>query len=260
MKISIITVTYNAAGVLQRTLDSISQQTCQDIEHLIIDGASQDGTVAMAKAYQERVPYQVVILSEPDHGLYDAMNKGLHKATGDFLIFLNAGDTLHASDTLATVILKATSLQGDKEVGIVYGDTAIVDMEGSFLHLRRLRPPKRLTWKSFRQGMLVCHQAFYVRTDIARQEDYDLQYRHSADVDWCIRVMKRAEQQHLDLMNTNTILANFLVGGNTTQNHRASLKERYHVMCRHYGTLQTLFMHGWFVVRSLKSHLTSSKG
>lgn len=246
MKITIITVTYNAAFVLQRTFDSVCTQTYQDIEHLIIDGASKDETVQMAESYKAQVPYKVVIRSEPDQGLYDAMNKGLHKATGDYLIFLNAGDALHANDTLETV-----SQLSSNSPAVIYGDTSIVDSEGRFLHLRRLRPPKQLTWKSFKQGMLVCHQAFYVRTDIAQQEDYDLLYRHSADVDWCIRVMKRAELQHLPLVNTNAILADFMEGGNTTQNHRASLKERYQVMCHHYGTIQTILLHLWFLARTL---------
>jgi len=251
MRITIITVTYQAAAVLQRTLDSVSRQTCQDIEHLIIDGASKDDTVKMAKAYQEKVPYPVIIQSEPDHGLYDAMNKGLHKATGDYLVFLNAGDTLHANDTLTTLTSHLLPLTSNLSPAVIYGDTAIVDSEGKFLHLRRLRPPKQLTWRSFKQGMLVCHQAFYVRTDIAQQEDYDLQYRHSADVDWCIRVMKRAEEMRLPLVNANTILADFMEGGNTTQNHRASLKERYQVMCHHYGKASTIVMHAWFLVRQL---------
>ncbi|MBR2244374.1 MAG: glycosyltransferase [Prevotella sp.] len=246
MKITIITVTYNAAFVLQRTFDSVCTQTYQDIEHLIIDGASKDETVQMAESYKAQVPYKVVIQSEPDQGLYDAMNKGLHKATGDYLIFLNAGDALHANDTLETV-----SQLSSNSPAVIYGDTSIVDSEGRFLHLRRLRPPKQLTWKSFKQGMLVCHQAFYVRTDIAQQEDYDLLYRHSADVDWCIRVMKRAELQNLPLVNTNAILADFMEGGNTTQNHRASLKERYQVMCHHYGTIQTILLHLWFLARTL---------
>ena len=251
MRITIITVTYQAAAVLQRTLDSVSRQTCQDIEHLIIDGASKDDTVKMAKAYQEKVPYPVIIQSEPDHGLYDAMNKGLHKATGDYLVFLNAGDTLHANDTLTTLTSHLLPLTSHLSPAVIYGDTAIVDSEGKFLHLRRLRPPKQLTWRSFKHGMLVCHQAFYVRTDIAQQEDYDLRYRHSADVDWCIRVMKRAEEMRLPLVNTNTILADFMEGGNTTQNHRASLKERYQVMCHHYGKASTIVMHAWFVLRQL---------
>ena len=85
MKISIITVTYNAASVLKRTLDSVKAQSWQQIEHLIIDGASKDETISMAETYKAQCPYEVVILSEPDKGLYDAMNKGLRLATGDSL-------------------------------------------------------------------------------------------------------------------------------------------------------------------------------
>jgi hypothetical protein len=178
------------------------------------------------------------------------MNKGLQKATGDYIVFLNAGDSLYAEDTIETVVRHA----GD-EVAVVYGDTAITDDEGCFLHLRTHRPPEHLSWKSFRQGMLVCHQAFYARLDIARQQPYDLHYRHSADVDWCIRVMKEAERQSLALVNTHTVLANFEEGGNTTQNHRASLLERFRVMATHYGYLQTCLLHGWFVVRALLGRL-----
>ena len=152
MKISIITVTYNAASVLQRTLDSVKGQTCQQIEHLIIDGASKDDTISMVEAYKAQCPYEVVVLSEPDKGLYDAMNKGLRLATGDYLVFMNAGDTLYAKDTLETIV---SSLQTvNKQPGVIYGDTAITDGEGKFLYLRRLRPPKQLSWKSFRQGMV----------------------------------------------------------------------------------------------------------
>ena len=245
-KITIITVTYNAAAVLQRTLDSVSRQVHPAIEHLIIDGDSKDETLAMAKAYRDKSTYDVIVQSEPDKGLYDAMNKGLHRATGDYLVFLNAGDTLYANDTLSLIAEKANS-----HPAVIYGDTAIVDNNGNFLHLRRLRPPQQLSWKSFRMGMLVCHQAFYVRTDIARQEEYDLQYRHSADVDWCIRVMKKAETLQLQLVNTNAVLANFLEGGNTAQNHWSSLKERFRIMCQHYGCPQTIFMHIKFIIRNL---------
>lgn len=253
-KITIITVTYNAAGVLQRTFDSVSSQTYTHIEHLIIDGASKDETAAIAEQYKEKATYEVVIQSEPDHGLYDAMNKGLRKATGDYLVFLNAGDTLHAKDTLEIVVkgLKNKVKGKNSQLpAIIYGDTAIVDTNGRFLHLRRHRPPEKLTWRSFKQGMLVCHQAFYVRTDIAQQNEYNLHYRHSADVDWCIRVMKQAEQIGLLSVNTHAVLADFMEGGNTTQHHRDSLKERYQVMCRHYGSLQTFFLHIWFAIRSI---------
>lgn len=251
MRITIITVTYNAASVLQRTLDSVKKQTWQQIEHLIIDGASKDDTIAIAETYQVQCPYEVIIQSEPDKGLYDAMNKGLRKATGNYLVFLNAGDTLHADNTLETVATHHSPFTTHHSPAIIYGDTAITDEQGKFLHLRRLRPPQQLNWKSFRQGMLVCHQAFYVRTDIAQGQEYNLQYRHSADVDWCIRVMKQAEELGLSIVNTHAILADFMEGGNTTQNHLASLKERYQVMRHHYGKIQTFFLHIWFVIRSI---------
>jgi glycosyltransferase involved in cell wall biosynthesis len=246
MKISIITVTYNAASVLKRTLDSVKAQSWQQIEHLIIDGASKDETVSMAETYKAQCPYEVVILSEPDKGLYDAMNKGLRLATGDYLVFLNAGDTLHAADTLETIVRSAQPLPG-----VLYGDTAITDEQGKFLHLRRLRPPKKLSWKSFRQGMLVCHQAFYALTDIAKNLPYDPRYRYSADVDWCIRVMKEAQKRQLPLVNTQAILADYQEEGQTTIHHRDSLKERFDVMRRHYGLFSTVMMHLWFAVRQL---------
>ena len=246
MKISIITVTYNAASVLKRTLDSVKAQSWQQIEHLIIDGASKDETVSMAETYKAQCPYEVVILSEPDKGLYDAMNKGLRLATGDYLVFLNAGDTLHAANTLETIVRSAQPLPG-----VLYGDTAITDEQGNFLHLRRLRPPKKLSWKSFRQGMLVCHQAFYALTDIAKNLPYDPRYRYSADVDWCIRVMKEAQKRQLPLVNTQAILADYQEEGQTTIHHRDSLKERFDVMRRHYGLFTTVIMHVWFVFRQL---------
>ena len=134
---------------------------------------------------------------------------------------------------------------------VVYGDTNIVDSCGNYLRPRRLRPPKRLTWRSFMHGMLVCHQAFYARTDIACDTLYDLRYRYSADVDWCIRVMKEAKRRCLPLTATGTITACYTEEGQTTLHHRDSLKERYRVMTRHYGHLPTLLMHCWFAVRSI---------
>lgn len=252
-KISVVTITYNAEAVLQRTLDSVLSQSYPYVEHLIIDGASKDGTLALVEQYREEsteqaASHEVVVQSEPDRGIYDAMNKGLQKATGDFVLFLNAGDTLPATDTLELVMDKA-----DDGVGVLYGNTDVVDGEGNFLYHRRLQPPERLSWRSFRQGMLVCHQAFYARTEIAKGIPYDLQYRFSADVDWCIRVMKEAERRRLQLVNLHTVVANYLEEGATTKNHKASLRERYLVMQRHYGVVQTFLLHCWFVVRAVIS-------
>ncbi len=259
MTISYVTVTYNAAAVLQRTLDSMLSQDYPDITHIIIDGASTDGTLQMVDDYVKRSNeaengHRIQVLSEPDHGIYDAMNKGIRSLDGDYVCFLNAGDFLPAPDTVSRMV---ESISHDEhsplceKPAVLYGDTDIVDGEGRFLHHRRLTPPEHLSWKSFRHGMLVCHQAFYARTDFAIATPYDLRYRYSADVDWCIRIMKAAAKERVPLQNLHMIVANYTEEGQTTLHHRESLKERYQVMARHYGHVSTFLMHCWFVVRAI---------
>lgn len=255
IKFTIVTCTFNAEHELQRTLDSVFHQSYADVEHLILDGLSRDRSVEMAQTYklrsdEARTGHEVVVCSEHDSGLYDAMNKGIARATGDYIVFLNAGDTFPSEATLEHI---AHSI-GDGEAlpGVIYGDTDIVNDEGRFLRHRRLQPPAKLTWRSFRNGMLVCHQAFYALTTLAKDNPYNLNYRFSADVDWCIRVMKEAERQHLTLKNVDEVVVNYLDGGMTEKNHRASLRERFSIMRRHYGLLLTLIMHVWFAVRQLK--------
>ena len=234
---SIITITFNAAGTLPATLKSVERQTFTDYEYLIVDGASTDGTVAIAQ-HSAAVSS---VTSEPDKGLYDAMNKGLQKATGDYVWFINAGDTLCSSDTVQSVVSR---LQKRKALpDIIYGETNIVDEERRSLGLRRLRAPRKLSWKSFRMGMLVCHQSFIPKRAIA--PSYDLQYRYSADFDWCIRCMKQARS----FCNTHLTLSDFLDGGTSTTQRKASLRERYAIMCKYYGTFVTVLLHGWFAIR-----------
>ena len=109
--------------------------------------------------------------------------------------------------------------------------------------MRRLSAPETLTWKSFKQGMLVCHQAFFANRSIV--EPYDLQYRFSSDFDWCIRLMKKARQLH----NTHLTIIDYLDEGMTTQNRKASLRERFFIMAKHYGWFSTTFHHLWFAIR-----------
>lgn len=253
---SVVTITYNAAAVLRPTLDSVMMQDYPNVEHLIIDGASTDETLAIAKAYQKQSDeaengHIVKIQSESDKGLYDAMNKGLRLATGDYIVFMNAGDRFPEADTLDKVMLAAVVGDGEERPAVLFGNTDIIDDKGNFLYHRRLSPPERLTWRSFRYGMVVCHQAFYARTDIARSLPYDTTFRYSADVDWCIRVMKEGEHQHLLLRNIHAVVANYMEEGQTTIHHKDSLKERFEVMRRHYGLLTTVLLHAWFAVRKL---------
>lgn len=258
-KITIATVTWNAGDLISRTIHSVESQDYPAVEHLIIDGNSHDDTLTHVHHYQERnsraqVRHEIVCISEPDEGIYDAMNKALRMATGRYILFLNAGDTLHSPSTLSQV---ATLISDKREAqpAVIYGDTDIVDDQGHFIRRRRLTPPEHLTWRSFREGMLVCHQAFFARTDIARQHLYDTEhYRFSADFDWCIRIMQHAERvtpSPLPLVNAHLTVADYLSEGTTTRNHRASLRERFHIMSKHYGLLPTLMRHAWFVVRTI---------
>lgn len=238
-KFSIITVTYNAEKVLEDTIQSVISQTYRNVEYIIVDGASKDHTLEIVNKYHNRINK---VISEPDKGLYDAMNKGIQLATGDYLCFLNAGDKFHDSETLQKVV---HTLKGQELPDVIYGETAIVDEEGHFLHMRRLSAPAHLNWKSFKQGMLVCHQAFFANRKLAINHLYDLQYRFSADFDWCIRIMKKAKCLH----NTRLTLIDYLNEGMTTKNHKASLKERFCIMAKHYGLISTILHHGWFVIR-----------
>lgn len=254
-KITIITVTYNAEKTFARTAESVLAQTYPCVEHIIVDGASTDGTLSMAQDYMHRSyasggGHDVRIVSEPDNGIYDAMNKGLRYATGDYVVFLNAGDSLHAAGTLQAVAAAARS--DGAPPAVLYGDTDIVDGGGVFLRHRRLAPPREgLTWRSFRHGMLVCHQAFYALRDIAAATPFDCAYRFSADVDWCIRVMREAARRGLAIRYVGTVTADYANEGATSVHHLASLWERFRVMRHHYGTATAVAMHCWFVLRAL---------
>lgn len=239
-KFSIITVTYNAADTLEDTIQSVISQTYHHVEYIIIDGASKDNTLNIINRYREHI---TCLVSEPDKGLYDAMNKGMQLATGDYLCFLNAGDSFHEDDTLQLMVHSLRNTE--KLPDVLYGETELVDSEGHFVRMRRLSAPETLNWKSFRQGMLVCHQAFFARRELT--EPYNLHYRFSADFDWCIRIMKKANVLH----NTHLTLIDYLEEGMTTQNHQASLRERFYIMARHYGWLSTILHHAWFAIRLL---------
>ena len=238
-KFSVITVCYNAQATIEDTIQSVIAQTYHHVEYIIVDGASKDRTLSIINRYRDRI---ATVVSEPDKGLYDAMNKGLRLATGDYVCFLNAGDSFHEDDTLQQMVHTLRELTELPDV--LYGETELVDAEGHFVRMRRLQAPEHLTWRSFRHGMLVCHQAFFAKRTLA--EPYDLSYRFSADFDWCIRIMKKSKVLH----NTHLTLIDYLEEGMTTRNHKASLHERFRIMTKHYGWLSTVVHHAWFVVRA----------
>lgn len=259
IRITYVTITYNAAKVLKRTLDSVLEQDYPNIEHLIIDGASTDDTLKLVNDYiaQSNAAengHQIQVTSEPDKGIYDAMNKGLRCLTGDYVCFLNAGDYLPAPDIASRIAQAITdtnhpSPNTSQLPAVAYGDTDIVDGEGHFLHHRRLAPRTPYV-EIVPPGHAGMPSGFYARADYAIATPYDMQYRYSADVDWCIRVMKAAAKEEVPLLNLHMVVANYTQEGQTTLHHRESLWERYRVMEHHYGRVQTFLLHCWFAVRA----------
>ncbi len=238
--LSIITITFNAEPYLERTIQSILAQTDQDFEYLIIDGGSKDGTLALANKYRDRVN---VLVSEPDKGLYDAMNKGLHMAKGPYVWFMNAGDQIAEAE--AVYKLKMLMSEG---ADVIYSDTIMVDEQGQSLGLRSQVTPHRLPevmhWSKFKYGMLICHQSFVVNKAIC--PNYDIE-NLSADIDWEIICLKRAEKISL----YPGILSKYLLGGISQKQHRRSLADRYKVLRKHFGWLPNLWNHAFILFRAL---------
>ncbi|MGL4993465.1 MAG: glycosyltransferase family 2 protein [Bacteroidales bacterium] len=234
-RFTIITVTYNAGQLLERTIKSVLAQTSFNYEYVIVDGASTDNTQEIIKSYSQHINRSI---SEPDKGIYDAMNKAIDISRGEYILFLNAGDTLHSDS-----VLRNLEITTESRPDIVYGETAIVDSDNNYVAMRRLKTPQRLTWRSFINGMLVCHQSFLIKREIATH--YDLQYKLSSDFDWCIRGLKAAKS----ISNSNITISNFMQGGVSSSRRKRSLKERLEIMIKHYGKIPTYLMHIWFAIR-----------
>jgi glycosyltransferase involved in cell wall biosynthesis len=227
-KLTVITVVYNNVADIERSMLSVLQQTYPNIEYIVIDGASRDGTKEKVESYASKLAR---FISEPDQGIYDAMNKGLSLATGEYILFMNSGDELYAANTVEQVF--ATTSNAD----IYYGETEMYNSQWQSLGRRRHKAPDEFTWKSFRYGMSISHQAIYVKRSITTP--FDLRYKYSADIDWIIKAAKRASR----IVNTRSYVAKYLVGGVSKEKHLDSLKERFHIFTKYYGLVPNLINH-----------------
>lgn len=227
-KLSVITIVYNNVKDIERTMLSILNQTYSNIEYIVIDGASNDGTLEIIKKYQDRI---AKLISEKDKGIYDAMNKGLALATGDYVLFMNSGDEIYELETVEKIF--ATAPNAD----IYYGETEMYDENWNSLGRRRHQAPEHFTWESFKYGMSISHQAIYIKRSLT--EPYNLQYKYSADIDWIIKIAKKASS----IVNTHLYVAKYLVGGMSKKKHRESLKERFHIFSHYYGLFSNVINH-----------------
>ncbi|GAB4397014.1 MAG: glycosyltransferase family 2 protein [Microscillaceae bacterium] len=239
--VSIITVTFNAKALLETTIQSVLEQTYPEIEYIVVDGKSSDGTLAIIQQYASQIQKWV---SEPDKGIYDAMNKGLALARGEYVWFMNAGDTLFAPDTLAKVMAQ------NPNADILYGEALYTDAEGNPLGLRsEVMPhqlPENLRWQDFAYGMVVCHQAILVRRAIAPV--YNLKHHYSGDIDWIIRALKASHSVH----PTHQILTIFRQGGFSSRYLFRSWIDRAFILHQHFGLWPNLLHHAYILYRGLK--------
>ncbi|PZP27304.1 MAG: glycosyl transferase [Roseateles depolymerans] len=231
MKVSIITVAYNSGRTIADTLRSVAQQSYSNIEHIVIDGASRDNTLEEVRKHGQHVAR---VVSEPDQGIYDAMNKGLRLASGDIIGCLNADDALASDDTIAHLT------QALHQADIVYGDLRYVDGDQPDRILRH--------WKSgefkpsqLRLGWMPPHPSFYARRHILDGFQYDTQYRIAADYDFMLRCLQRPNTRIAYLPE---VVVNMRSGGASNRSLQALVRkssEDLRVMrSNHVGGLFTL--------------------
>lgn len=247
---SIITVTKNASETLPYTLDSISSQTNNNYEVIICDALSNDNTSDIILSSDLYKWSKIKFIYEKDNGIYDAMNKGIKNANGTYLIFLNAGDSFHTKNELEKI---SDAINSNKFPDIIYGQTIIVNKKREFLGLRHLQAPDNLNFKSFSNGMSVCHQAFIVKREIAPA--FDTNYKFSADYKWCIDSLKKSQHNFF----IDEIIIDFLYGGVSQINKFQSLKERFDIMSSYYGFFPTIFRHISFIPRYVKRKKLENK-
>ena len=212
MKVSIITATYNSAATLRDTLDSVLAQTYQDIEYIIVDGLSADGTQEIVKAYEARFGGRLRLVSEKDKGLYDAMNKGVRMATGDWILFMNAGDTFASDDVLQCLFDAVDPAQAD----VIYGDV----VKGGQV---------KAAPREFRlyHRMLFCHQSVLTRRSCLLDTPFDICHRLSADFKFfLLQYQQGARFQYVPLP-----VSVFDTGGVSNRSRSKGLLDNIRVVC-----------------------------
>ena len=232
--ISIITVCFNAAGTLRHTLDSVCEQGWQDFECIVVDGGSTDDSLAILAEYAGRVDK---LVSEPDRGIYDAMNKGVGLARGDFLFFLNADDRFADAGVLADV---RAVLGRDSRIDLLYGN-AIYDYDG---HLDR----QRYDWVTTSTLLFgnLCHQAVFARRALFDSiGPFDLDYPIVADYDWFLKVFRSgARTCYFD-----RDIARFHAGGMHARNLEKLRKEKRRVQRKYVDVLNYVVGNSLFRLR-----------
>ena len=200
--VTIITVVLNGKNLLKQTIQSVLDQGFDNIEYIIVDGGSTDGTLEIIKKYDDQIAYWV---SEPDKGIYDAMNKGIERATGEWINFMNAGDIFYESNTIKKIFL-----HDYPGIDVIYGDHTIIYDE----YNSKIWKAKDIDhlWK----GMIFCHQSSFVRTDLMKKHKFQLDNKISADFNFLYTLYLKGHKFQNSRIIISSVLADGLSGSNTT--------------------------------------------
>ncbi len=238
--VSIITVVYNGEPYIELTIQSVINQTFEDFEYIVIDGSSKDKTFQIISSYEDKI---TKVISEPDQGVYDAMNKGLEIATGKYLLFLNAGDQLFSPATLTNIF------SSDTIADVYYGETVIIDEKneslGTRTELTSRKLPKSLVKNDFLKGQVVSHQSFIPKKVLVKP--YNLKYKCSADIAWMLAIMTTAQV----VVNVQSPISKYLQGGISDRHLITCWKERFAIMLNHFNPVTVLWAHVQFAFRLL---------
>lgn len=223
---SIVTIVYNGEAAIENTILSCLGQNYDFKEYIVIDGASTDNTFAIIERHKANISY---ILSEPDHGIYDAMNKAIQVASGNWIIFINCGDLFCNDNVLMSV---ADFLQnGKREIDVLYGNT-FYSINNLLMHIKPL-PLVRLE-----REMAFCHQSTFVKINLIKKNPFDLSYQFAADYNMMFRFYKQKRRfcyidQDISIFNQND--------GSSLRNYKQSTKERFSIHSDH-GTMKNTIL------------------
>ncbi|EFI49644.1 glycosyltransferase family 2 protein [Segatella oris] len=227
-KITIITVCYNAQTYIERTILSVINQSYSNIEYLVIDGNSIDCTLQIVRKYEDKI---TKIISEPDKGIYDAMNKGLQMATGDWVNFMNAGDSFYSKDILAKVFC-----QDYPDKSVIWGDTMLI-RNGIKQGIFKTTPFYNYKLP-FRTGKGICHQSMFFRINKEKPLQYDLSFPISADFKLCYDIYKQGGS----FLYIPFVISVFDTTGYSSSNRYKSLVETGRILQCENNILFKLYM------------------
>ncbi|MGB5966192.1 MAG: glycosyltransferase family 2 protein [Sulfurimonadaceae bacterium] len=224
--VSIVTVVFNGKDALKKTIDSVINQTYKNIEYILIDGASTDGTTDIIKQYENQIDIRI---SEPDKGVYDAMNKGLKLASGEWVNFLNAGDTFFSNETINEIFNTKTQ----NEFKLIYGDWINVNNKGLKNYIKSL---PYLNKRHLKRRLQMNHQSLFVKTK--NIPNYDLTYKIKADYQWIIDIVQNLHGN--EILYLPKPLVKYDLEGLSATALLQNMKEYIYLTKRNFGIMQVI--------------------